>query len=111
MAPVRLSVVLFAVLLFTWTLLGGASATHAQVSDIPRVLTSTDGQISGAVQIGRRLYVGGAFREVEPPTRGLEMSSGVSDFAWCMRWYAAHDSGDPDPFISAKNVKMLRTTG
>ena len=47
----------------------------------------------------------------KPPTRGLEMSSGVSDFAWCKRWYAAHDSGDPDPFISAKNVRMLRTTG
>ena len=46
-----------------------------------------------------------------PPTPGLEMSSGVSDFAWCRRWYAAHDSGEPEPLSMAKNVNTLRTAG
>src|SRR6185312_16300169 len=47
----------------------------------------------------------------KPPTRGLETSSGVSDFAWWSRWLAAHESGDPEPFSMQKNVSTFRTTG
>jgi hypothetical protein len=47
------------------------------VSDVPRVLTSTDGTISGAAQIGRTVYVGGRFSQVDVVSRSLVLVDGA----------------------------------
>ena len=61
------------------TTIGAIAAVPAaaQVSDVPRILTSANGPVSAAVQIGRRLFVGGNFTALEPPLRGLALVDGT----------------------------------
>jgi len=54
----------------TPALLLPALPVHAQHADTPRVLAAVDGGVSGATQIGRRLFVAGTFDHVSPPTGG-----------------------------------------
>jgi len=47
-----------------------ALPAHAQYAETPRVLATVDSQITAATQIGRRLFVAGAFRWIGLPSEG-----------------------------------------
>lgn len=56
----------------------GAPPADAQYAETARPLAALDGTSSAAAQIGRRLFVAGAFSHVSPPTGGAVVVDGAS---------------------------------